>query len=639
MTHFDYVRTGLAVPKLILADIAYNFKQHVKLIEQAMSEQVQLLCFPELSLTGYSCADLFHQQIFQESVIEHLAKFEEVSNKNHSLFFIVGIPFAYQGVLYPAAAVYGNGGLLAIVPKSFLPSYDEFKESVYFQSAPKKTTKIRIRMIPRAVIFGIHVIFECIQYPKLRIGIEICEDLWSVHPPSSNLALNGASIIFNLSASTEQITKGEERNVLIQSQSNRSKTIYCYVNAGIGETSMDVIFSGHSLIYELGKKLAELKSFDAENQILIQDVDIGKTENIRIRNNVWRESVHDCEQNYQKVMFSCSFLNFSKENLLRKINSHPLLPANFETAFQSLLQIQANALAMRLKRAHARKIIIGLSGGLDSSYGVLVCVEALQVLNWKKDAILPITMPSFGTSKQTQQNVQELCKVLSLNLVEINITDIVKSILVSIKHSGTEDLVFENAQARVRTQILFDYANKINGLVIGTSDLSELALGWMTYGGDHLSSYGLNSGVTKTEIRAIMKWLATKRSDLNKIISLIIATPISPELLPPVSGKISQKTETILGPFEVLDFYLYHMIKNQFPPKKILFLASRQFAYTDEQLKKWLKTFYRLFFKNQFKRNSSPDGIKTSSLSLSPRSQWRVPSDIVANQWLSDIEE
>ena len=636
MSSYDYVRIGLAVPLQQLGDVRSNLENHLKIIEEAIDKGVQVLSFPELSLTGYSLGDLFHQQVLQETVLKSLIELERVAEKYRTLFFAVGAPFIYQGTLYNTAMIYGDGRLLAIIPKSYLPSYDEFKESIYFHPAPDKTRKIRVRGIKNEVIFGTQVIFECRNERKLRVGVEICEDLWAVIPPSQKLTLNGASIILNISASNELEGKSDYRRGLVKYQSDQCKTIYAYTSCGVGETTTDILFSGQTMVYESGDHVAELPQYSFENSMLVTDVDVGRIENHRIRDTVWAESVnHKNHTDFVKLEFTTKKVEINGHTLLRTYSRHPLVPE--KKRFQEIYDIQRHALAMRVRRAKAEKLVLGVSGGADSSYALLVCVGVLDLLDWEKDRILPVTMPSIGTSAKTLGNIRKLAKSLGLNLKEIDISAQIQESLNVIEHDGSADLVLENTQARIRYTNLFNLANKENGLVVGTGDLSELALGWMTYSGDHLSHYAINAGLSKTLILAMLKWYSENFIEV-KGLKDVLDTPISTELLPLKGGEIAQKTEELLGPYEVHDFYLYHFIANRFPPSKILYLAENTFEYSAELLKKWLKIFLTRFFRNQFKRSASPDGIKIGAISLSPRSQWRMPSDAQVTTWLEELD-
>ncbi|MHA1989318.1 MAG: NAD(+) synthase [Candidatus Hodarchaeales archaeon] len=649
--NYGFVRISVAVPQLFLTNVDKNYVEHEKIVEKVSKTNSQVVCFPELSLTGYSCGDLFHQSKLQNKTTSALKKFQEVSSRFPKLLIILGTPFAYNGALFNCAAVYNDGKLKALIPKSNLPNYNEFKERIYFQPAPEKTIKIKIPDFGYEILFGRHVIFCSEENQLFTIGIEICEDLWGVEPLSGKLALKGANIIFNLSASNELVGKAEYRNRLVRQQSERSISIYSYVSSGLGESTMDMVFGGHGMIYEIGNLLGELERYSLTNQTLTADCDVDRINQERIRNTIWGETSVQNNINYEKCFFKSEDINFNNTALLRTVVQHPFVPQSTDSELlnercMEILTIQANGLAMRFQRAKSKKYVIGLSGGLDSTYALLVCIEACKVLSLPLKSIQAFTLPGHGTSQKTKLNTIELCKSLKIDLNEISITEITDMHLNQLEHSGDHDITFENAQARERTQILFDKANQINGLVIGTSDLSESALGWATYNGDHMSSYAVNITVPKTLIRFIIEWYRENKITAKKaknILTKICETPISPELIPSDknSDEIKQQTESIIGPFELHDFFLFHFIRRKASPKKILFLAKRAFneKYQEKDLKHWLNLFLKRFFANQFKRSASPDGPKVGSVSLSPRGEWRIPSDIDDPAlWLDDLD-
>jgi len=561
---------------------------------------------------------------------------------------IVGFPFSFRGLLYNVAGVFNNGKLLSIVPKTYLPNYNEFKEKIYFQPALNSTFSINLDQFSYPITFGKHQIFINEQDQKLVFGIEICEDLWAVAPPSGKLALQGAILIFNLSASNEIIGKIQFRRQLIQQQSQRLISAYCYVSSGIGESTMDMVFGGYGAIYENGKCLGELERYSNNSSSLSYDIDYELLQNARIRNNVWGDGKQNSSQGFNEVSFSTKCINYETEDLLRKIPQFPFLPiydgrSKLDYRCEEIISIQSSGLAMRFQRSKAKKLVIGLSGGLDSTHALLICIEALKMLVLPNDRLFALTMPGFGTTEKTRNNVISLCKAFGIKLKTISIIKSVKLHLSEIDHSK-EDITFENAQARERTQILFDISNKIQGIVIGTGDLSEIALGWCTFNGDHMSSYNVNASVPKTLIQHLIKWyidFKVQNNDIKEILQNILETPISPELLPAKDGQISQKTEEQIGPFELHDFFLFYFIRHRFRAKKILFLAKKAFEgkYQEETIKKWLKLFIQRFFTNQFKRSSLPDGPRVGTVSLSPRSEWRMPSDASSNDWLKDLND
>ena len=642
---YGFIRISLCRPNLKVANIKHNV-QKIREIITAYSTKTQFICFPELSISGYTCGDLFHEQFLLDESIKALKEIEILAQKFPNLVIIIGLPFRYNGMIFNTAAIFNQGRLLALVPKSYLPNYDEFKEKIYFQKALDKTFEITLQNFDYPILFGKHLIFTNQDQHDFSFGVEICEDLWSVEPPSGKLALQGATVIFNISASNEIIGKYEFRRRLIQQQSERLIAAYCYISSGLGESTSELVFSGYGSIYENGKLLNELERFSKESSILTSDVDIELLLNERSRNTVWGDSTSEIKEYYQKVNFSIKSLDLTKEPLIRKINPHPFIPDVQDTQFLSdrckeIISIQASGLAMRFLRAKAKNLVIAVSGGLDSTLALLVSIESTKILNIPREKILAITMPGFGTSDTTKLNIQKLCSDLRVKLETISIVDSMNQHFKDIDQKSTKyDRTYENAQARERTQILFDKANQINGIVVGTGDLSEIALGWSTFNGDQMSSYNVNCSIPKTLVKILIRWFAENnpefkenRENLLNILNL----PISPELLPiNDKGVMTQKTEEIIGPFDLHDFFLYNFIRFKFPPKKIFFLANYAFSdiYSTENIKKYLNIFIERFFNNQFKRSSMPEGPKIGLVSLSPRSDWRMPGDISADDWL-----
>jgi NAD+ synthase (glutamine-hydrolysing) len=644
MEHYGFVRVALAVPKIHLGNIKANFNEHVELIKKAATQKAQIIGFPELSLTGYSLGDLFHQELLLNKVIEYLIELRDVSKIYPNLVIIIGFPYEENGVLYNCAGVFNQGEMIAIIPKSYLPSYDEFKETIYFQPGPFEPRKIHIKNLSDEILFGKNIILEDKNNDQLKLGIEICEDLWSPLPPSTKLALNGATIIFNLSASNEVAGKIDYRRNLVRDHSSRIKAVYCYTSSGLGETSMDVIFGGQTLVTENGEILEELPPFSQKEELLIHDVDLSNILLNRLRNTVWGENVRtESSSKIMRVLITTEAINYEKIKLKRFTQANPFLNGqNKITIFQEIFDIQTHALAMRMQRAKVEKLVIGVSGGVDSTLALLVAIQALKILKRPLDCILPVTLPGFATSDKTYNLVNELITSLKLNLLEIDIKDVLNLHYKNLDHSSQEDITFENAQARYRYQILFDLANKYHGLVIGTGDLSELALGWMTFSGDHMSHYSVNSSIPKTIVIQMIKWYGknqTNNKSLTRVLNSITELPISPELVNTTRGEISQKTEDILGPFELHDFFLYHMIISRFSPRKIFYLANHAFSkkYNREFILNTLKTFYNRFFNSQFKRSAMPEGIKALPVALTPRSQWRMPSDAQLQLWIDEL--
>ena len=644
-SNYGYVRVSLCRPNLKVTDVKFNVENITKTIE-SYSFKTQFLCFPELSLTGYTCGDLFHEQYLIDEALNGLKQIESLSQKYPQVVIIIGLPFRYNAMIFSVAAVFNQGKLLALIPKSFLPNYDEFKEKIYFHKALNHTLDIRVKNFDYPIIFGKHVVFSCKEINEFLFGVEICEDLWSVEPPSGKLALQGASLFFNISASNEIIGKYEFRKRLIQQQSERLIAAYCYISSGLGESTSELVFSGYGSIYENGKLLNELDRFSKDAGIIISDIDIDALLNERSRNTVWGDSISEVAAQYTKLSFSVKLLDLEKQQFLRKINPYPFIP-DFEDPqlisdrCREIISIQASGLAMRFLRSKAKNFVIAVSGGLDSTLALLVTIEATKILNIPRDKILAITMPGLGTTDGTKTNIVRLCSDLRVKLDVISIVPSINQHFKDIhQESNNFDLTYENAQARERTQILFDKANQIGGIVVGTGDLSEIALGWSTFNGDHMSSYNVNCSIPKTLVKTLIKWFADSNAEFENnrdALNTILSLPSSPELLPANDkGTMSQKTEEIIGPFDLHDFFLYNFIRFKFNPKKIFFLARIAFSdkYSDSEIKQFLNIFIERFFKNQFKRSSMPEGPKVGLVSLSPRSDWRMPGDISGDSWL-----
>ena len=650
MSSFGFVRVNVCVPQLTLSNVSENYAQHKRLIEENIHTGSQIFLFPELSLTGYTCNELFHESHLLNEVLLALIHFQEVSSQYPDILIIIGAPIIFNSSLYNCAAVYNSGKLIALIPKTFLPNYDEFKEKIYFQSCPKETQNIHIQGIEHLIPFGREILFQSSTTQYCTIAIEICEDLWAVEPPSNKHALYGANIICNLSASNELVGKADYRRRLVRQQSERCIAGYCYVSSGIRESTTDMVFGGHGLVYENGQLLGELERFQQHSVTLTADLDVEYLALGRIRNTVWGDSIafNTDIKKYKILTFYSKSLDLTKQPLLRPISQYPFVPSTSDEKIlydrcQEIVNIQAHGLAMRFEHINAKKLILGVSGGLDSTYALLVCKETCNILKLPLNTIVPLTMPGYGTSNQTRNIIISLCKTLQLHLEIISIVDAVDLHLKALNHNGQHDITYENAQARERTQILFDKANQLQGLVVGTSDLSELALGWTTYNGDHMSSYGLNSSIPKTLVRVLIKWYAENKirdAESRKLLFDIIEIPISPELLPPsVSGKIQQKTEENIGPFDLHDFFLFYFVRRRFSPQKILYLAENAFKgkYSRIDIKNWLILFLKRFFANQFKRDCLPDGPKVGSVSLSPRGEWRMPSDADIKMWIEQL--
>ena len=637
MNDFGFIRIATAIPTVKIADTKYNEQQTVELIEKAAAANAQVVLFPELNITAYSCADLFSHPVLLNGALDALASLMKRTAHLPQLC-VVGTPLLWEDALYNCAVVFQKGKILGIVPKSHLPQYNEFYETRWFQPAP---TAIRsVNLFTYEVPFGTDLLFSC---GKATFAIELCEDLWVPIPPSSHAAQAGANIILNLSASNELIGKHDYLLSLIQQQSARCSAAYVYASAGFGESSTDIVFSGNGIIAENGTLLARSKRFEIDAQLVVADVDIERLIFDRQKNKEFTKKT--IEKSY--INIACELPHLPNDYVQRTELMHPFVPAGEKLAnrCEEIFNIQLSGLARRIKHTHCQTIILGISGGLDSTLALLVCVKAFDKLGLSRKGIVGITMPGFGTTNRTYQNAMDLMKHLGITIREISIKDACVQHFSDINHdSKVHDITYENSQARERTQILMDVANQMNGLVIGTGDLSELALGWATYNGDHMSMYGVNCSIPKTLVKHLVHWVATSELDGNAQETLldIVNTPISPELLPAdEKGNIAQKTEDTVGPYELHDFFLYYFIRFGFSPTKISFMAERAFdgVYTRATIKKWIITFFRRFFQQQFKRSCLPDGPKVGSISLSPRGDWRMPSDVMSTLWLNECEK
>ena len=634
-----FVRVASAIPKVKVADCRYNVVEINRLIQEAAASDVQIVVFPELSITGYTCGDLFFQEALQEDAL--LGMLEIAEHTAHlDIISIVGLPIVIGQQLLNVAAVIQQGHILGLIPKSYLPNYKEFYEQRWFVSAfDNKMSEYDIR--GEHIPVGNDLLFST---PEVVFGIEICEDLWAPVPRSSFLAMQGAEIIFNLSASNECVGKHKYLRNLISQQSGRLIAGYVYSSCGFGESSTDVVFSGNALICENGSFLCEAKRFDYEPQLLVNDIDVDCLRNERLTNTTFQACRNHITLSSFKMIMTKPLAEDGKQ-LHRVIPSHPFIPngGDYEETCHEIISIQCAGLAKRLTYTQARSAVIGISGGLDSTLALLICVRTFDQLGKDRKDILAITMPGFGTTDRTYLNAVNLIKELGCSFKEIDIKEACRVHFKDIEH--TEELhnaVYENTQARERTQILMDIANQYNGIVIGTGDLSEIALGWSTYNGDHMSMYGVNCGVPKTLIKYLVQWIADNKSvpALRTILSDIISTPVSPELLPADENmEIGQRTEDLVGPYELHDFFLYHFIRYGETPQRILDLAVLAFAgsYDETIIRHWLSVFIRRFFAQQFKRSCMPDGPKVGSISLSPRGDWRMPSDACCKLWLNKI--
>ncbi|NLX64667.1 MAG: NAD(+) synthase [Clostridiaceae bacterium] len=640
--NYGFVRVGAAAHELKVADCEFNSEKIIEIIKDAEKKSVEFLVFPELCITGYTCGDLFLKDTLLKGAKEALIKIAE-STRGSSMISIVGLPMAINGRLYNCAAVLQNGGILGFVPKTNLPNYNEFYEKRWFNGADQLDVN-EIYFNGQLVPVGADLVFTARDHDELAFGVEICEDLWSILPPSSFLTQGGATLIFNLSAGNELVSKGEFRRNLVKSQSSRCVAGYVYASANSCESTTDAVFSGHLMIAENGNMLKESERFFFDSKLEIADIDLDRLlYNRRILQPSRRSSVG---RSYRIITFDYVSLPLDDE-IQRKIEKHPFVPENTgerDERCEDILSIQTLGLMKRMKHTNTKKLVIGISGGLDSTLALIVSVRAMIKLGFPLSNIIAITMPGFGTTDRTFDNSVNLIKAYNTDL---RIVDIKEACLQHFKDIGHDkdvhDTTYENVQARERTQILMDVANKEGALVVGTGDLSEIALGWSTYNGDHMSMYAVNAGVPKTLVRHIISWYAENEASepIKRILLDIIDTPISPELLPLAdSGEIVQKTEDILGPYEVHDFFLYYMQSYGAGPAKLLFMAKRAFEgqYSPTQLKKWLTVFCKRFFSQQFKRSCMPDGPKVGTVSLSPRADWRMPSDASVRLWLSELE-
>ena len=630
MKEYGYIKVGAFVNKLHLGNPKENAKEIIKGLTEGIKKEVAILLTPELSLTGYTCGDMFLQDKLLKESLNALEEIKETT-KDKDIIVLVGIPLEIDNELYNCATVLENGKILGVIPKTFIPNYNEFYEARWFSSS-KNLKRNKINLLGEEVPVSTNLLF---RENEVCFAVEICEDLWTVNPPSNSHTQAGANIIFNLSSSNEGIGKHEYRKNLVSMQSAKTISAYIYASSGPGESSSDILFGGASMIYENGSLLAENKRFTFENNLITADIDIKKLQNDRLKNKSYMANAK-----LEEYLTVPVFLKDSKK-LERVYKEYPFVPSNIlerKKRSEEILDIASTALARRLMTLNYPKCVIGMSGGLDSTLAFLIIIRALKKLNRDATDILGITMPGFGTTSRTYDNACNLVKEYGGILKEISIKE---ACLVHLKDIGLDEndrsVAYENAQARERTQILMDVANKENGIVIGTGDLSELALGWCTYNGDHMSMYAVNSSIPKTLVRYLVEYVKEEETGKKKeILEDILNTPISPELLPPDKlGNMLQKTESTIGPYVLHDFFLYHFLRYGAEPKKLLYIAINTFkdTFTKEEIKKWLKVFLNRFFTQQFKRNCIPDGVKVGSISLSPRGDLRMPSDMDKTIW------
>ncbi len=640
-SNFGFLKVAAASPKLRVADIDYNTGEIIKQLKKAASGGARLVVFPELSITGYTAADLFHQRAFLEAVAPALVKIAAASRNLNSVA-IVGAPVPSDGKIYNAAIVIFGGKILGIIPKTYIPGYKEFYEERWFASARDLVNK-EVEIGGKKVPIGADLLFKFPKIPGFVLGIEICEDLWTPLPPSAFQSIGGATIIANLSASNDLVGKADYRRSLVAQQSARLISGYIYSSCGVYESTTDVVFGGHLLIAENGGVLNESQRFSRNSEIIFSEIDLEHLAIDRERTTSFGESVHEGgKKEFRFIDVPMSLLPLS---LIRQIDPHPFVPQNpneLDKRSEEIFNIQSAGLAKRLEYAKLKKMIIGVSGGLDSTLALLVSARTADLLELPRQNILAFTMPGFATTKRTKSNALKLAELLGAETETIDITAGAKQHLKELGHDGKkQDLVFQNVQARYRTLVLMNKSNQLGGIVVGTGDLSELALGWNTFTGDQISHYNVNAGVPKTLVRYLVDWVS-KRSEFQKakkVLKDILDTPISPELVKEKGDKITQKTEDLIGPYELHDFFLYHFLRWGSGPRKILFLAERAFGkkYSAATIKKWLKSFLERFFGNQWKRSVMPDGPKVGSVALSPRGDWRMPSDAEAKLWLKEL--
>ena len=633
---YGLIKVAAAIPGVRVADVEYNLQQIESQIAQAEGKGAEIIVFPELSLTGYSCQDLFRQQLLLDKAEEGLLVLLDFTRKL-DIIAVVGLPVRIGPLLYNCAAVVQHGALLGLVAKTYLPNYNEFYEKRWFASSTDLMTQdIYLAGSPVHVSSQPQVFRTC---DGVGFGIEICEDVWAPLPPSNNLALAGADIILNLSATDELIGKHNYLMSLVSQQSARMICGYVYASCGFGESTQDVVYGGNALIFENGKLLAQAERFAADPQLRIQQIDVELLRSERQNNTTFRTAQDDATADFVE----CKVIAPRDFELIRPVNPHPFIPSDDKMAesCEEILNIQTMGLAKRLQHTHCDKAVVGISGGLDSTLALMIVVRAFDRLGLSRRGVIGITMPGFGTTDRTHLNAVSLMESLGITQREISIAKAVTQHFSDIGHDMLRH--YENSQARERTQILMDVANQVGGLVVGTGDLSELALGWCTYNGDHMSMYGVNGGIPKTLVQYLIRYLAQLPAFAGQRDTLldVVDTPISPELTPADSdGNIQQKTEDLVGPYELHDFFLYYVMRYGFSPKKIYMMAVQTFKgkYEDATVKKWLSIFYRRFFNQQFKRSCLPDGPKVGSVSLSPRGDWRMPSDAVGILWLKECE-
>lgn len=636
-----FIKLAAVTPEVKVADIAFNLAEIKRCIREAAAGGAKLIVFPELSISAYSCRDIFFNDLLLQKSREALLDIAAFSADTDALIF-VGLPISHNGKLYNVAAAVNKGHILGLVPKLNVPNYGEFYETRQFTPGFVEPTEIRIG--DEFVPFGAGLLFECVGMPELKVGVEICEDLWVPMPPSTQLALSGASVIANLSASNEITGKSAYRRGLVADQSARTYSAYIYANAAWEESTTDVVFSGHNVIAEAGTVLKESKLFSTG--VIMTEIDLNLIKSRREHMSTFPAAENDYADTFipETLYFD---LEDTETVLTRFIDPHPFVPGDNtkrERRCEEILDIQTYGLMKRIKHTGAKTAVIGISGGLDSTLALIVAVRAFDKLGLSREGVIGVTMPGFGTTDRTYDNAVSLIHELGISFKEINISEAVRLHFKEIEHDeSVHDTTYENCQARMRTMLLMDIANKFGGLVVGTGDMSELALGWATYNGDHMSMYGVNAGVPKTLVRYLVAYYADicGSDKVKSILYDVLDTPVSPELLPPeTDGSIAQRTEDLVGPYELHDFFLYHFLRNNSSPKRIFRLAEYAFAdsYDRETILKWEKNFFRRFFSQQFKRSCLPDGPKVGTVCLSPRGDLRMASDTCSALWLAELE-
>ncbi|WP_373697174.1 NAD(+) synthase [Porphyromonas loveana] len=641
---YGFMKVAAAVPFVKVADCDYNIERIDRMVHEADAKGVEIMTFPELSITGYSCGDLFYQPFLQEKAKDALCKLVELT-ANTSVMVIVGMPLRVEDKLFNSAVVFQQGNILGAIPKTYLPNYREFQEARWFSPAHTlqySTISIGAHSVP----IGRNLIFKC---GTVGVGIEICEDMWTPFTPGTRLCLYGAEVIFNLSSSNENAGKHSYLRSLISGLSSQGICAYVYASSGYGESSTDIVFTGKAFIAEAGEIVEEMNRFEHRERMIISDIDVSRLQTERLINSSFKAAVtfHTHDEKFNQLPFK---LRSRQESLpmTRRVDRNPFMPENTDHKERSreMINIQVCGLMQRLIHMKAEKAVIGISGGLDSALAFIVCAEAFDRLGLPRENIIAVTMPGFGTSDRTYRNAHSLIKSVGATLKEIDITDACLRHFEAIGHDpSVHDITYENTQARERTQLLMDLANMHNAPVIGTGDLSELALGWVTFNGDHMSMYAVNAGIAKTTVKILVEYVAHSGwldSEASSTLLDIVRTPISPELKPVDNeGAISQKTEDVVGPYELHDFFIYHFLYNEYKPSKIYYLAGVAFegVYTKAEIKKWMLVFFRRFFSQQYKRNCMPDGPKVSCVTLSPRGAWRMASDANSALWLDEIEK